>query len=99
MPDAFRDAMLRLYELQEFSAGNTIYLAGDPPGGISDGALVMTSALGSAMSPIAHVGQTALHRGGSVADRPAPAGGPNPALPRTAAFGALEMLIPLDGAS
>jgi CRP-like cAMP-binding protein len=60
MPDTFRDAMLRLCELQEFKAGDTIYLAGDPPGGIygiCDGALGMTSALGSAMSPTAHVGQ------------------------------------------
>jgi CRP-like cAMP-binding protein len=60
MPDAFRDAMLRLCELQEFNAGDTVYLAGDPPGGIygiCDGALGMTSAFGSAMSPIAHVGR------------------------------------------
>jgi CRP-like cAMP-binding protein len=60
MPDAFRDAILRICELQEFKAGDTIYLAGDPPGGIygiCDGALGMTSALGSAMSPVAHVGQ------------------------------------------
>jgi CRP-like cAMP-binding protein len=60
MPKAFRDAMLRLCELQEFNAGDTIYLAGKPPGGIygiCDGALGMTSAFGSAMSPIAHVGR------------------------------------------
>jgi hypothetical protein len=31
MPEAFRDAMLRLCELQEFNAGDTVYLAGDPP--------------------------------------------------------------------
>lgn len=60
MPKAFRDAMLRLCELQEFNAGDTIYLAGEPPGGIygiCDGAIGMTSAFGSAMSPIAHVGR------------------------------------------
>ncbi len=60
MPEAFRDEMLRLCDLQGFKAGETICLAGDPPGGIygiCDGALGMTSALGSAMSPIAHVGQ------------------------------------------
>jgi CRP-like cAMP-binding protein len=60
MPDAFRDAILRHCELQEFMAGDTIYLAGDPPGGIygiCKGALGMTSALGSANSPIGHVGQ------------------------------------------
>ena len=60
MPDAFRVAMLRLCELQKFKAGDIIYLSGDPPGGlygICDGALGMTSALGSALSPIAHVGQ------------------------------------------
>lgn len=60
VPDAFRDAILRLCELKKFKAGDTIYLAGDPPGGIygiCDGALGMTSALGSAMSPVVHVGQ------------------------------------------
>ena len=59
MPDAFRDAILRHSEIIKFKAGDTIYHAGEPPGGIygiCDGAMGMTSALGSAMSPIGHVG-------------------------------------------
>jgi len=66
MPDAFRDAMLRLCELQDFEAGDTIYLAGDPPDGlygICGGALGMTSGFGSAISPIAHVGQAGAWTG------------------------------------
>lgn len=60
MPLDFRDAMLHLCELQAFKAGETIYLAGDPPGGlygICEGALGMISALGSALSPVSHLGQ------------------------------------------
>ncbi len=60
MPDDFRGAILGLCELQAFKAGETVYLAGDPPGGlygICEGALGMTSALGSALSPIAHLAQ------------------------------------------
>lgn len=60
MPADFRSALLDLCQWQPFKAGETIYLAGDPPGGIygiCKGALGMTSALGSALSPVAHLGQ------------------------------------------
>ncbi len=60
MPADFRSALLQLCEWRKFKAGDTIYLAGDPPGGIygiCQGAMGMTSALGSALSPVAHLGQ------------------------------------------
>jgi CRP/FNR family transcriptional regulator, cyclic AMP receptor protein len=60
MPADFRSALLDICQWQPFKAGETIYLAGDPPGGIygiCNGALGMTSALGSALSPVAHLGQ------------------------------------------
>jgi CRP/FNR family transcriptional regulator, cyclic AMP receptor protein len=60
MPREFGDALLRQCDLQAFEAGETVYLAGDPPGGIygiCEGALGMTSALGPASAPVAHLGQ------------------------------------------
>lgn len=59
MPQEFREALLQLCEWQNFKTGESIYLAGDPPGGIygiCEGAMAMTSALGSALSPVAHLG-------------------------------------------
>jgi CRP-like cAMP-binding protein len=59
MPQEFRLALLDRCEWQPFKAGETIYLAGDSPGGIygvCEGALAMTSGLGAPLSPVAHVG-------------------------------------------
>jgi hypothetical protein len=49
MPQEFRLALLDRCEWQPFKAGETIYLAGDSPGGIygvCEGALAMTSGQG-----------------------------------------------------
>jgi CRP/FNR family transcriptional regulator, cyclic AMP receptor protein len=66
MPADFRSALLDLCQWKQFKAGETIYLAGDPPGGIygiCQGALGMTSALGSALSPFGHLGQPGVWTG------------------------------------
>ncbi len=66
MPGEFRDTILRHCCLREFQAGDTIYLAGGPPGGIYGicaGAMGITSALGSALSPISHLGQPGMWTG------------------------------------
>ena len=66
MPADFRSAVLDLCQWKQFKAGDTIYLAGDPPSGIygiCQGALGMTSALGSALSPVAHLGQPGIWTG------------------------------------
>lgn len=34
MPDEFRTALLSICERKRFDADDTVYLAGDPPGGI-----------------------------------------------------------------
>jgi CRP/FNR family transcriptional regulator, cyclic AMP receptor protein len=59
MPQEFRLALLDLCQWQQFKAGDTIYVAGDSPGGIygiCEGALAMTSGSGSPVSPAAHLG-------------------------------------------
>ena len=60
MPAEFSAAILAACKWKRFPQRATVYIAGDPPGGIygvAQGAMAMTSALGNANSPIANLAQ------------------------------------------
>ncbi len=62
-PAPFRSAMLKRCQWRRYDAGETLFVAGDPPGGIfgvADGSVGGATGLGPAETPTMHIGQPGL---------------------------------------